>query len=83
MICCKNKNDYDIIKSMRSHGWSRGTSYEKKYNTNNSLDKKFVFFNSGYNLRPTEITATIGLIQFKKLELFFRYVVVQIVKERK
>ena len=69
MVCCKNKNDYNIIKSLRSHGWSRGTSYENLiYKKNKSLDKKFIFFNSGYNLRPTEISAAIGNSQFKKLE---------------
>ena len=73
MICCKDKNDYNIIKSLRSHGWSRGTSYENKiYKKNKFLDKKFIFFNSGYNLRPTEISAAIGLSQFKKLDEFIK-----------
>tara|TARA_Y100000816_G_scaffold151162_1_gene107632 strand:+ start:1327 stop:2526 length:1200 start_codon:yes stop_codon:yes gene_type:complete len=71
MICCKNSNDYNIIKSMRSHGWSRGTSYENKiFNSNKKLDKRFVFFNSGYNLRPTEVSAAIGHNQFKRLKEF-------------
>ena len=67
MICCKKKEDYELIKSMRSHGWSRGTKFEEKYKSNNHLDKRFIFFNSGYNLRPTEISAAIGLNQFKRL----------------
>jgi len=73
MICCKNKNDYEIIKSLRSHGWSRGTSYEKKISDKNrNLDKRFIFFNSGYNLRPTEVSASIGHNQFKKLDNFIK-----------
>ena len=68
MICCKDKNDYEIIKSLRSHGWSRGTSFEKKYKNDKYLNKKFIFFNSGFNLRPTEISAAIGYNQFKRLE---------------
>ena len=68
MICCKDKNDYEIIKSLRSHGWSRGTSYEKKYKNDKYLNKKFIFFNYGFNLRPTEISAAIGYNQFKRLE---------------
>ena len=72
MICCKNKNDYDIIKSMRSHGWTRGTSYEKKFSNNKNLNKRFVFFNSGYNLRPTEVSSAIGLNQLKKLDKFIK-----------
>ena len=72
MICCKDPNDYNIIKSMRSHGWSRGTSYENKFNKNKNLDKKFIFFNSGYNLRPLEVSAAIGLNQFKKIDKFIK-----------
>ena len=68
MICCKDKNDYEIIKSLRSHGWSRGTSFENKYKNDKYLNKKFIFFNSGFNLRPTEISAAIGYNQFKRLE---------------
>ena len=73
MICCKTAEDYNIIKSMRSHGWSRGTSYEKKFKKNKNLDNRFIFFNSGYNLRPLEISASIGLNQFKKLNKFIKY----------
>ncbi len=73
MISCKSKDDYNIIKSLRSHGWSRGTSFENKiHNDNKQLDKRFIFFNSGYNLRPTEIAAAIGYNQFKKLDQFIK-----------
>jgi CDP-4-dehydro-6-deoxyglucose reductase, E1 len=73
MICCKNKDDYEIIKSLRSHGWSRGTGYEKKIGyKHKNLDKRFIFFNSGYNLRPTEVSASIGHNQFKKLDIFIK-----------
>lgn len=69
MICCKDRNDYNIIKSLRSHGWSRGTSFENEiYKKNKFLDKRFIFFNSGYNLRPTEVSAAIGHNQFKRMD---------------
>jgi CDP-6-deoxy-D-xylo-4-hexulose-3-dehydrase len=69
MICCKDKNDYNIIKSLRSHGWSRGTSFENEiYKKNRFLDKRFIFFNSGFNLRPTEVSAAIGHNQFKRMD---------------
>lgn len=71
MICCRDKVDYNIIKSLRSHGWSRGTSFENTiYKSNKRLDKRFIFFNSGYNLRPTEVSAAIGHNQFKRLNKF-------------
>ena len=71
MICCKDNIDYNIIKSLRSHGWSRGTSFENKiYRKNKDFDKRFIFFNSGYNLRPTEVSAAIGHNQFKRMDRF-------------
>ena len=39
----------------------------KKYK---NLNDKFLFINSGYNLRPTEIQAAIALNQFKRLNIF-------------
>ena len=73
MVTCRNQEDYEIIKSLRSHGWSRGLVNEKKIsNKFKNLDKKFIFINSGYNLRPTDISAAIGLSQFKKLDRFIK-----------
>ena len=59
MIACKSKEDYHLIKSLRAHGWDR--ELKKKKN------KNFNFINSGFNLRPLEISAAIGLNQFKRL----------------
>ena len=60
MICCKNQDDYEIIKSLRSHGWLRGHKNEKKIASNYpNLDKRFIF-PTRFNLRPTEISAAIG-----------------------
>lgn len=68
MICCKNFDDYEIIKSLRSHGWSRDLRNAKKISTQNRhLDSRFIFYNSGFNLRPTDISAAIGYSQFKDM----------------
>ena len=67
MIVCNDKNDYEILKSLRSHGWSREKKISLKYP---KLDPRYIFINSGFNLRPTDIQAAIGLSQFKKLEKF-------------
>jgi len=73
MIVCKNKDDYELLKCLRSHGWSRNTKfhnyYKKKYK---KLDEKFIFINSGYNLRPLEVTAAIANNQYKRLNLFMK-----------
>jgi len=59
MVVCNSKNDYKILTSLRSHGWDR--DFNKKNN------KRFNFINSGFNVRPTEIAAAIGLNQLKRL----------------
>ena len=73
MICCKNKQDEDIIKSLRSHGWVKELSNQKKIeNKYKEINKNFFFINSGFNLRPTDIQAAIGLSQFKSLNNFIK-----------
>ncbi len=59
MIVCKTKEDYELIHTMRAHGWDRGLKNSKKNNFN--------FINSGFNLRPMDLTAAIGLSQLKRL----------------
>ena len=73
MVVCKNKDDYELLKCLRSHGWSRNTKfhnyYKKRYK---NLDEKFLFINSGYNLRPLDVTAAIANNQYKRLNLFMK-----------
>ena len=59
MIACKKKEDYDLLKTLRAHGWDRDLRKNK--------NKGFNFINSGFNLRPLEVSAAIGLSQFKRL----------------
>ena len=61
MIICNDKNNYEIIHSLRAHGWDRGLGNKKN---------NFNFINSGFNLRPLEISAAIGFNQFKRLNQF-------------
>ena len=71
MIACNNQKDYEILLSLRSHGWSRGKGvYEKNAKEYSHLDPRYIFINSGFNLRPTDIQAAIGRNQLKKLERF-------------
>jgi len=68
MITCNNRKDYEILLALRSHGWSRGPNsykfYAEKYP---SLDPRYIFINMGFNLRPTEIQASIARNQFDRL----------------
>ncbi len=78
MVTCNNPKDYEILFSLRSHGWLGGLmSYSRNMKTYNSyikknpnLDPRYIFTNSGFNLRPMDINASIGLNQFKKLDIF-------------
>ncbi len=58
--------------AVRSHGWIREQppkSHLINKNLNNHL-RKFRFFLPGYNIRPTELSAIIGLEQMKKIKRF-------------
>ncbi len=63
-IVCKNKSDYQILCSLRAHGWDR--DYNKKNKS------KFNFVNQGFNLRPLDVSASIALNQLKRLNHFKR-----------
>ena len=67
MITCNSFEDFKILKSLRSHGWARDIKTVKKFS---HLDPRYVFVNSGFNLRPTDIQAAIGSSQFDRLETF-------------
>jgi len=75
MIVCHDKNDYEILVSLRSHGWSRSNNpkqylmYAKKYP---KIDPRYIFINQGFNLRPTDVQAAIGHSQFKRLNKFIK-----------
>ena len=64
MIVCNDRKDFEIINSLRAHGWDRGI------NKSSQNQRSFNFINSGFNLRPLDITAAIGMNQFKRLNLF-------------
>ncbi len=69
MVCTKNSKYNEILKSLRSHGWSKDLKNKKKISKKFShIDKDWIFINSGFNLRSTDINAAIGLEQLKKMD---------------
>ena len=69
MIVCNDKKDYEILHALRSHGWSRGpNSYKINAKKFPSFDPRYIFINMGFNLRPTEIQASIARNQFKRFK---------------
>ncbi|MDD9911796.1 MAG: aminotransferase class I/II-fold pyridoxal phosphate-dependent enzyme [Alphaproteobacteria bacterium] len=63
--------DFDLLEVMRvqrAHGWSReGEKHAEYVAANPTIDPRFIFVDTGYNLRPTEVQAAMGLIQIDKL----------------
>ena len=65
---------YCIALSLRSHGWIReqpknSKLFRKKYS---DFERSYKFVLPGYNLRPTEINAILGLEQIKKIKKFLK-----------
>lgn len=68
MITTDDPRIYDTLKSLRSHGWVKGTDRENNYPE--MKNKSFVFDVMGYNLRSTNMNAAIGLVQLSRLDGF-------------
>lgn len=61
----------DDLRSIRSHGWSRDRSDSKSWSSSlSSNDSKFLFVSAGYNIRPMEIQAAIGISQIADIDNF-------------
>ena len=61
----------DIMKSIRSHGWTRSLSENSAFNTQKEpFYELFNFIFPGYNVRPVEMEGAIGREQLKKLDTF-------------
>jgi CDP-6-deoxy-D-xylo-4-hexulose-3-dehydrase len=58
----------DDLRSMRSHGWSRQRADRASWESESPIDPRFLFVSSGYNVRPMELQAAIGLAQLPHLE---------------
>lgn len=72
LVCTDDEELMQIMKSLRAHGWTRDLPTQNHvFNKTGALwDDQFRFVLPGYNLRPLEIEAAIGLEQLKKLESF-------------
>lgn len=68
-----NKDFYNLLLSMRSHGWDRDcdkdvqTLWRDEYNVDD-FSSLYTFFYPGFNVRSTDLQAFIGLRQINKLD---------------
>ncbi|MFA5406120.1 MAG: DegT/DnrJ/EryC1/StrS family aminotransferase [Candidatus Nanoarchaeia archaeon] len=70
MICTDDNELKDMLTMVRAHGWTRDASQEKRtelMNKSSGFYEKYTFHYLGYNIRPTEMNAFIGLKQLSYL----------------
>jgi CDP-6-deoxy-D-xylo-4-hexulose-3-dehydrase len=71
MVLTNSEEMMEIARPLRAHGWIREMkSREKIIAENPGLDSRFLFYNIGFNMRPTELQGAFGIHQIKKLDSF-------------
>lgn len=72
LVTTDDEELYHVMKSLRAHGWTRELP-EKNHvfdKTGHAWDDLYRFVLPGYNVRPLEMEAAIGLVQLGKLDGF-------------
>ena len=64
---------YELLLSIRSHGWDRDLSSETQSHLQqdwdvSKFDAMYTFYYSGFNMRSTDLQAYIGLAQIDKID---------------
>jgi CDP-6-deoxy-D-xylo-4-hexulose-3-dehydrase len=72
-VCTNDDKFYNILKSLRSHGWDRdlqdGAREELRENFDiDDFKARYTFYYPSFNLRSTDLQAFIGLGQMKKMD---------------
>lgn len=75
MIVTDDENLYNLMLSIRSHGWARDvdSKYHNRWANEYQIDAirdLYTFYYSGFNLRSTDLNAFIGLSQIKKIDKY-------------
>lgn len=73
MVCTDDYELYNILKSIRAHGWNRDLDEPFKSKLKEGLDidefkDLYTFYYPGFNLRSTDLQAFIGIHQLDKIE---------------
>ncbi|MBI4329082.1 MAG: aminotransferase class I/II-fold pyridoxal phosphate-dependent enzyme [Chloroflexi bacterium] len=71
MVLTSHEELGELLKALRVFGWVRDLRDRDKYAVQSpEIDPRFLFVNTGYNFRPTEIQGAFGIHQLPKLERF-------------
>jgi CDP-6-deoxy-D-xylo-4-hexulose-3-dehydrase len=74
-VCTNDYEFYNLVKSIRSHGWSRDLdevtrrNLQLKYGVDD-FRNLYTFYHPGFNLRSTDLQAYLGMNQLKQLDSF-------------
>lgn len=68
-IFTNNDDEYDYYLMYRNHGMTRSVVNNQKY-LNKNVDEKFDFYLLGNNFRNSNIHAFVGLLDFKRKDLY-------------
>jgi len=73
MVCTNDKEMYNSLLQLRSHGWDRDLSPEEQkklrdYYEVDDFDALYTFYSPGFNLRSTDLQAYIGIGQLDKVD---------------
>tara|TARA_R110002124_G_scaffold181060_1_gene348508 strand:- start:189 stop:1343 length:1155 start_codon:yes stop_codon:yes gene_type:complete len=73
MVCTDDPNIYNVLKSIRSHGWDRDLdqtcvdSLRNQYEVTD-FEALYKFYYFGFNVRATDLQAFLGIGQLEKLD---------------
>ena len=71
MIVTQDDELAELFRCLRAHGWTRQLKNRRAVESRYSdIDPRFLFVNTGFNVRSTEINAVLGIKQLAKLEKF-------------
>ena len=73
MVCTNDKDVYDMLKQLRSHGWDRDLDLEKQKELReqwgvDDFSALYTFYVPGFNVRSTDLQAVLGIEQLKKVD---------------
>tara|TARA_R110002051_G_scaffold311542_1_gene385613 strand:- start:191 stop:1348 length:1158 start_codon:yes stop_codon:yes gene_type:complete len=74
MICTNDKEIFNLLKSLRSHGWDRdmdedySSNLKKEFSVTDGFESLYKFYYLGFNVRSTDLQAFLGINQLERLE---------------
>jgi CDP-6-deoxy-D-xylo-4-hexulose-3-dehydrase len=77
MVCTDDDALHDVLLQIRSHGWPKNLPADKeaeRARAHGVLDfnRPFTFYHPGFNVRPTDLHARLGLSQLQRVDAVVR-----------